>query len=218
MIKLITSPILTFPVLLLGFGNIGFVLTLSFINIFFELVNIVYSIKYLKIRFIFSIKNNKLFKDLFSFSFFIFINLLINEINWNIDKYLIGVLIGPSSVAVYGIAAQFNSYFLILSTSISNVFIPRANNLIANKEKHYYEINNLFIKIGRIQFFVLSLFLTGFIFFGLNFLNFWVGSNYILAYPITLILLFSVIFPLTQNIGIEIQRALNKHKFRLLII
>ena len=42
----------------------------------------------------------------------------------------------------------------------------------------------------------------------------WAGSDYDDAYPIVLLLIIPVTIPLIQNIGIEIQKAKNMHKFR----
>ncbi len=42
----------------------------------------------------------------------------------------------------------------------------------------------------------------------------WAGKNYDDSYPIVLLLIIPVTIPLIQNIGIEIQRAKNMHKFR----
>src|SRR5699024_1725394 len=69
-------------------------------------------------------------------------------------------------------------------------------------------------KVGRIQFTLLSLVLSGFIFFGRPFIGIWAGENYYGAYPIALILLATITIPLIQNVGIEIQRAKNMHQFR----
>lgn len=76
------------------------------------------------------------------------------------------------------------------------------------------ELTDLFTRIGRIQFIILSLIFSGFIFFGKPFITIWAGSNYQEAYPIALLLIIPVTAPLIQNIGIEIQKAKNMHKFR----
>jgi len=47
-----------------------------------------------------------------------------------------------------------------------------------------------------------------------NYLTLWVGNDYIDAYYITLILIGFSIVPLTQNIGVSVLQAMNKHKFR----
>jgi len=144
---------------------------------------------------------------------YIFLNMIIDQINWNVDKFILGRFQGTVSVAIYGLAAQLNTYYLSLSTAISNVFIPRVNQMVAihNDNK---ELTNLFTRIGRIQFMLLSLIGLGLIFFGKSFISMWAGSDYSEAYPIALLLIIPVTIPLIQNVGIEIQKAKNMHQFR----
>mgnify|MGYP000889351520 FL=1 len=141
--------------------------------------------------------------------------LLFNKpiIIYNSDKYILGRFHGTVTVAIYGLAAQLNSYYLSISTTISNVFVPRIHRIVASSNNND-ELTELFTKIGRIQFMILSLILTGIIFFGRPFINMWAGSNYVGSFPILLLLIIPVTIPLIQNIGIEIQRAKNMHQFR----
>jgi O-antigen/teichoic acid export membrane protein len=147
------------------------------------------------------------------FSSFIFLNIITDQINWNVDIYLIGRYHGTFPVAVYSIAAQFNSHYLSLSTAVSSVFVPRVHKLIQENNADE-KLSSLFTRVGRIQFIILFLFFSGFVFFGRPFIYWWAGPNYDNAYFITLILIGVVTIPIIQNIGIEIQRAKNLHKFR----
>lgn len=125
----------------------------------------------------------------------------------------LGGYIGTIAVAVYGLAAQLNSYYLSLSTAISNVFIPRVNRMVAINNDNK-QLTCLFTRVGRIQFILLSLICSGFIFFGQPFISMWAGKNYVEAYPIAQLLIVPVTIPLIQNLGIEIQKAKNMHQFR----
>ena len=53
--------------------------------------------------------------------------------------------------------------------------------------------------------------------FGKYFIQLWVGDGYEIVYSLVLILMVPSTVPLIQNIGIEVQRAKNKHQFRSLI-
>lgn len=213
LIKIITSPFLMLPVLILGYGSIGMALITTLINLIIELVNIYYAYKKIHIRFVYKNLNFGLVKELFIFSSFIFMNLIVNQINWNVDRFIIGRFWGTAEVAVYSVAGQLNSYYLQLSTAVSGVYIPRVNALVAANNGDS-ELSRLFTKIGRVQFLLLSGVLLGLIFFGQAFIELWAGKNYVAAYPIALILIIPVTIPLIQNLGIEIQRAKNMHKFR----
>ena len=213
MIKTVANPFVVLPLLILGYGSVGMVLATTFLNITTEIINVVYCINKLKMKFSFKNFDFILMREMTVFSSFIFINLLIDQINWNVDKFILGRFHGTVSVAVYGLAAQLNSYYLSISSVISSVFIPRVHKLVASNNSNN-ELTLLFTRIGRIQFIMLSLIASGLIFFGKSFINMWAGKEYDGAYPIVLLLIIPVTIPLIQNIGIEIQRAKNMHQFR----
>lgn len=214
MVKVLVSPFIMLPILLMGYRSIGLVVVTTILSIIVEIFNGIYCFKKLNIKFSFHKFDFSLMKEMTVFSSFIAMNMIIDQINWNVDKFILGRIKGTVAVAVYGIAAQLNTYYLSLSTSISNVFIPRVNRMIATDPNDNKELTTLFIKVGRVQFMVLSLIVSGLIFFGQPFINMWAGKEYSDAYYIVLLLIVPVTIPLIQNLGIEIQRAKNMHKFR----
>lgn len=215
MIKTVFSPLINLPVLLLGFGSVGMVFTTLFVSIVADVINVWFCIKKLKMRFDFKHFEFKLLGEVWVFSFFIFLNIITDQINWNVDKFLLGMFQSSVAVAVYGVASQLNNYYTTVFWSVSNVFIPRVNNLFASlKDKANEALTELFIKIGRIQFIILALVLEIYVFFGKFFITKWAGDNYLESYFICGILIFAVTIEGIQSIGIEIQRAKNMHKFR----
>lgn len=99
---------------------------------------------------------------------------------------------------------------------LSNVFIPRVNRLVA-ENKDNSVLDQLFIRIGRIQYMILSAVLVGYLLYGKFFISKWAGEGYESAYYVGALIMIPYIIPLIQNIGIEIQRAKNMHKFRSII-
>ena len=210
------NPFLTLPLLIMGYGSIGIVCITTFLTVTKLLINMWYSFKKLHVQFIFNGFKFGLLREMWIFTFFIFLNQIIDQINWSIDKFLLGRILGTTAVAIYGLGGQINSMYLQFSTSISNVFVPKVNRIVATSDDNN-ELTGLFTKVGRIQLIVLALIFTGFIFFGQPFMNFWGGEGYSESYYITLWLIIPVTVPLIQNLGIEIQRAKNKHKVRSVI-
>lgn len=213
MIKTVVNPFVVLPVLILGYGSVGMVIATTFLNITIEIINAVYCINKLKMKFSFRNFDFKLMREMTVFSSFIFINLIIDQINWNVDKFIVGRFRGTVAVAVYGLAAQLNTYYLSIATTISSVFVPRVHRIVSDSNDTG-ELTRLFTRIGRVQFIMLSLISSGLIFFGKPFISMWAGENYSDAYPIALLLIIPVTIPMIQNIGIEIQRAKNMHQFR----
>ncbi len=210
------NPFLSLPLLIMGYGSIGMVLVTTFLTFVVLLSNIYYCFKKLHIKFIFHGFQIGLLKEMWVFTFFIFINQIIDQINWSVDKFLLGRFAGTTAVAVYGVGGQINSLYLQFSTSISNVFVPKVNRIVAESNNNT-KLTILFTNVGRIQFMVLGLILSGFVFFGHSFVEIWAGQEYEDSYVIALLLIVPVTVPLIQNLGIEIQRAKNMHKARAIV-
>ena len=210
------NPFLTLPLLLLGYGSVGMVCVTTFLTVAKLAVNVWFSLKKLKVDFIFSGFRFGLLKEMWVFTFFIFLNQIIDQVNWSVGKFLLGRLSGTTAVAIFGLGAQINTMYLQFSTSISNVFVPKVNRIVATSDDNN-ELTKLFTKVGRVQFIILALIFTGFVFFGQPFMVFWGGEGYADSYYIALWLILPVTVPLIQNLGIEIQRAKNKHKTRSIV-
>lgn len=210
------SPFLTLPLLIMGYGSIGMVSVTTFLTFGVLLSNMFYCFKKLHIRFLFRGFQVGLLKEMWVFTFFIFLNQIIDQINWSVDKFLLGRFAGTTAVAVYGVGGQINTLYLQFSTSVSNVFVPKVNRIVAETNDDR-QLTRLFTKVGRIQFMVLGLILSGFVFLGSPFIKMWAGEEYSASYAVALLLIVPVTIPLVQNLGIEIQRAKNMHKARSVV-
>ena len=73
------------------------------------------------------------------------------------------------------------------------------------------------VRVGRIQFIIMFLILSGLVVFGQYFIQIWAGQGYEEAYWMVLLLVIPVTVPLIQNLGVEIQRAKNMHQFRSIV-
>lgn len=218
LIKNIMFPITMIIFLLFGYKSIAMVIINSSYTIIMHLINLYYCVKKLKmkIHFQFKITDKELFRSIIVYSFFVFINIIIDNLYANTDQVILGIVSGTAAVSVYNIAMQITSINQKFSTNISGVFFPRITKLLEEKNGQK-KVSDLFIKVSRIQLYILALILFGFIIFGKSFINIWVGKEFISAYYIILLIIIPAIIPLTQNIGISILQAMNKHKFRSVI-
>ena len=213
LLKTLLNPFLTLPLLLMGYGSISMVVISTLLTVSSVLINVWYSISKLNFRISFGNFNFSLFKEMWSFTIFIFIGLVVDQINWNVDKFLIGRMLGTKQVSIYSIGAQLNSIYITFSTIVSSVFVPKVN-MMVEKENADKLLTDIFTRVGRIQFIVVGLLMSGYVFFGKTFIVLWVGNVYSDSYIIGLLLMLPTTIPLIQNLGIEIQRAKNKHRFR----
>lgn len=217
--KTVLAPLLTLPLLFAGEKSIAVVLVTVILSIVVDIMNAVYVLIKLKNKFYFSNFEKGLFSSIFVYTSFIMINTIVKQINWNIDKVLLGRYQGTAVVAVYAVASTLHTYYENFSTSVSNVFRTRVHMIVNTTPKDSSEqrekLTALFTKVGRLQFLILGLIATGLIFFGKHFIvRYWAGEGYIESYYVCLMLVLPASIALIQNVGIDIQRALDRHKFR----
>ena len=216
-IRSVLSPLITMPLLLLGFRSIAMVSVTLSVHVFVDILYMYYVFFVLHNKFYFSSFEKGLFKGLLVYTVFIALNMIIDQINWNIDKLLLGRFRGTAEVAIYSVGYSLHQYYHMFSTAISGVFTPRVHSIV-NKYDDYNQRNivltELFVKVGRVQYLLLGLIASGIVFFGKPFIKFWAGPGYENAYWVALLLIIPASIALTQNIGIEIQRAQNNHQFR----
>lgn len=217
LVSTILNPFLTLPLLLMGYKSISLVLVQTLLTFSKLFINWWYSHYKINMRFNFKEMDFSLLKEIGVFSFFIFMNMIVDQINWSVDKFVLGIFGGTTAVAVYAIGGQLNTMYMSLSTSISSVFIPRVNKIVAENPDNNKELTDIFTNVGRIQFMILALVIGGFLVLGKYFISIWAGNEYDNAYYVALLLIIPVTVPLIQNLGIEIQRAKNMHKFRSII-
>ena len=162
-----------------------------------------------------------LVREMMGFAFFIFLNTVIDQLYWKTDVLILGAVAGTAATGIYGIASRINTMYTNFSGTVNSVFLPQITRIVTTAD-NLDPINAIMKKVGRIQFLVMSLILSGFICYGKRFLWLWAGSGYTdaqktEAYYICLLVMVPLIIPLIQNIGIMILQAMNKHAFRSVV-
>ncbi|MBQ8539073.1 MAG: oligosaccharide flippase family protein [Ruminococcus sp.] len=213
-IKTMVNPFIMLPLLMLGYKSIAVVAVTLIYNIVIDIINIYYCFCKLNMKISFRNCEFSLLKSIAGFAFFVFLGEIVDEINWNVDKFIIGRTSGTIAVAVYGVASQISLYYRQFSTAISSVFVPRINKIVAVEKDENKSLTELMIRVGRIQYIILGLIVTGFAFVGKLFCVLWAGPEYLDSYYITLVLIIPATIPLIQNIGVNALVAKNKHRFR----
>lgn len=220
-IKNVLGPMVTLPLLLMGFRSIAMVAVSLIVSLITDICYVIYVFLVLKNRFAFNKLEKGLFSDLFAYTVFIAIELIVDQINWNIDKVLLARYRGTVMVAVYSVGYSLYTYYQTFSSSISGVFTPRIHKIVnsgTSIENQRTELTELFTKVGRIQFLMLALIASGVVFFGKFFIvRIWAGRGYEDSYIVALLLIIPASIALIQNLGIEIQRAEFKHQFRSIV-
>jgi O-antigen/teichoic acid export membrane protein len=212
-IQIFFQPFVVIAVMTVSPTAVAMVVIQTLFNFLSIFLKIYYSFKKLKLKIKFNYFDKELFLKIIKFSFFIFLTFLMDQIFLRSNQVILGIMANTAVVAIYSAAAQIHNGYMSISTAINGIFLPKITKMITNKCK-IEELSKIFIKIGRIQFLLLSCVLTGFINFGQQFIAIWVGSGFEETYTITLCLIIPFTIDLIQNIGLIILQAQNKYAFR----
>ncbi len=215
-VKSVINPLIIIPLLMIGLRSEAIAYTSLVFTVCSGVLNIWYCFKKLDIRFYFKEFDFKLLKKMFKFTSWVFIGIVVDQLNWSVDKVLLTWMRGSEAVATYNVASQLNIYYMSMATTFSGILTPKVHQMVANKASNK-EISDLFIRVGRFQFIILTMILFGFVAVGYPFILNWAGEVNAQAFVIALLLFVPTILPSIQNLGIEIQRAKNMHKFRSLV-
>ncbi|CCK78987.1 predicted integral membrane protein involved in polysaccharide production [Desulfobacula toluolica Tol2] len=213
----IVFKVLILVLLLLNeFGAIAIVVTDAVLNLIVLFVNSFYALNKVKIHIRLHQWDKKLAREIFSFSFFIFLSAVTAQLWFRLPQLILGIMTDTASVAVFAVAIQFNEMYMGLSCAISGVFLPRATQMVARGASGE-ELTDMMIGPSRYQLMLLGAILSGFLLFGRQFITLWAGVTYAQAYIIASIIMVPITIPLFQNLAISILQAKNKHSFRALL-
>lgn len=215
-LRIILSTGVLILVLAIGYKAVALVVVQTAFNLLTLVINLIYCKKKLKIHIVFGKLDIQFIKEISIYSFWIFLNVIMDKIYWGTGQFVLGALSGTVAVAIFSVAILLQQMYMTFSTSISSVLLPRVTAMVANS-KSDKELSNLFIRTGRIQCLIMTFILSGFIVFGHSFIKIWAGTNYTDSYIITLIFFCSLFIPLIQTLGISILQARNQMKFRSLL-
>ena len=215
--KQVLNPLIMIPLLLMGYRSVTLTIVSLIFTVLSGVINIFYCLTRLKMPFAFHRYDFALLREMFGFTVYVFIGIVVDNVNWSIDRTLLTWFHGSAAVTVYVIASQLNNYFLLFGNAISNVMTPRVHRLVAENAP-MRTLDALFTKVGRIQFILLGGIFLGFVAIGQSFVVLWGGGEqFRIDYWTALLLFFACLWTNIQTVGIEIQRAKNMHKYRSLV-
>ena len=214
--RIILNTLVMICLLNMGYKAVALVIVQTVFNILSLLLNLVYCKKRLQIKIIFGRFKWDFLKEVAIYSFWIFLNVIMDKIYWNTGQFVLGAFVGTTAVAVYAVAIQLQNMYIQFSTAISSVFLPKVTAIVTTTDDDRM-ISDLFIRTGRIQYIIMSLIFFGFIVFGKHFIQLWVGAGYDEVYKICILFFASLLVPLIQNLGISVLQARNQMKFRSMI-
>lgn len=214
-ITTVIIPIINIVVLYFGFASIGLVVSSFIITLITQIIYFIYVRKNIGLRPRYNNLPKNLIKEILAFSMWIFIMNIIDKLYNSTDTLIIGYIPALSTigVAVYSIGVTFQTMICNFSSGLTSVITPKINMMVFG-DSSSSELTDTMIRIGRLQCYIVSLIASGFITFGQQFINLWVGQGYSEAYWVALSVTIPACIPLVQNVALNIIIAQNKLKFR----
>ncbi len=210
----VLSPLVAMPFLLNGCSVLITSLISISISLAANVANLLYAIKRLGLKACFSkdAETKRLAHTVFGFCAVILFNSVVDQIESQIDKSILGFMTDASMVTIYTVGITFDSYLVTASYAFSNVYSTEINILVAKGDTQ--GLQRLFDRICKVELAIIFTAWGGFTACGQSFVVNWAGADKAQGYAVGVILMGLRSFALGCNPCIEVQRAMNKVKFR----
>lgn len=193
--------------------NHGGLYTLVMVNIWSGIIVYVAKIwciyKYTRTRVDVKYHNFSEMGELLHFSGWITIISICKRMIFTIAPTVLGIFCGSASIAIFGIANAIEGYVFYFADALSGMLLPKVSRVCIQEGGN---VLPLMVKIGRIQFFIVSAIVLGFAALGYDFLMLWIGDQFSDAYICVLLLILPCMFQLPQEVGCHALIVQNKVK------
>lgn len=215
LLQIALQPFLIIQVMRVSPEAFHLVLVQTVCNIVFVLIKAGYCFQYLQIKVKYHYFDRKILRSMGTLSGSLFLVAIFDQVYWQGNQVILGVISGTLAVAVYSIAVQIYMGYLPMAAVFMQVFLPRVTEM-AVQGAAAKDFSALFIRVGRLQFILLAAVLTGFALYGEMFIRIWAGETYLDAYVIALLIMGPFTINLIQTMGVVILQAKNQYGFRAL--
>lgn len=212
------GPLLNLLLLYMGFASIGMAVSTLIAGVAVNSAYLIFTRRSLKIKARYSEMPFHLLKEIVFFSFWVFVSNIVSQLYNATDTVMIGAVpdLGTAGVAVYNLGTTFSNLVMTLTIGISTILTPRTQKMVFSGASSH-ELTELAIRVGRIQGYIVTLVVTGFIAFGRPFIDLYAGNGYKDSYWVAVLLMVNGLVPLVQSVCMNVIVAQNKHKFRSLL-
>lgn len=217
MVQKLGVVILMISAIFFGYGLYALVLINGLVGLTLSLYKMWYITRTVKIKIELNLFDKQLARELFSFSVWVFIIGVAQRLILNISPTILGIFSGTSQIAIFAIGMSLEAYTYTFASALNGLFMPRVAKL-SIKNHTRLEINDLMIRVGRVQLLVVGFIITGLIVLGRSFILLWMGEKFLDSYIVALCLIIPGIVSLTQEIASSVVYVENKVKYKAIIL
>ncbi|MFV0173166.1 oligosaccharide flippase family protein [Empedobacter falsenii] len=215
LIKHIVRTIMIFVILYKGADALGIVILDSVMNLFFIVGTAFYVFKVLKVKI--KLHEYKFYyvKEIFQYSFWIFLFGLVYQFQWRTGQVVLGMNTDTVTVAIYGVGVMLGIYYTTFGNVINGLLLPKAVQSIQSG-MNGEQLTQQMIRVGRITLILLLYVLGAFFLTGQDFIYLWVGDTYELSWLIALLIMTVYVLPISQGFGHAVLEAKKLVRFKTL--
>lgn len=207
-----------FFLLQLNIGAMAIVIADFFVTVTLAVIDVIYCKVALKSKLIFGKWKKDMFKSLFSFSFFVFLQIIVTHINIGLDRVVLGRFGTLELVALYGVAFQLYSLFNSFGGVIIGITLPRISEVVFNNSTVDVTTDSC-AHYSRYQLHILAPLIGGFIVFGKHFISLWAPDyNSTHVYIIALLIVVPQILESTEGTIFNVMKAKNMQATRSVLL
>ncbi|MBQ3525126.1 MAG: hypothetical protein IJA63_02525 [Akkermansia sp.] len=215
-----TNGLGTVLLLWLGLRSTGLILLSIGTGIMALLCNMAYCFIGLRARICLRGWSSTICKGIFIFSFWMFLNQLINMLNAGTGNYIVAMTQGPTAAGVYTNGLMIYGHYFLLAGVLSALFLPRVVRMVVRGASAEQQTDAM-VRLGRAQLMILGGALLVLLCYGREFFRLWIGhipgADADTSYHICLCLIIPQTFALVQALGWQISQARDALRQRVLI-
>ena len=144
--------------------------------------------------------DKSLLKEIFGFSMWVTVSAICSRLIFNITPNVLAITIGAVAISYFSLASTIEGYTYTFASAIDGMFMPKIARLV-KKDPSCTNVQPLLDKVGRIQYYIISLIFWGFVLVGKDFIKLWLGSGYDVVYYCAILLMLPAPFHLSQQIA-----------------
>ena len=214
-LKVIIRTITLIFILHFGSNSIGVVVLDTIVNLVFILTTIWYTFFKLKVKIKLHQWDFSFVKEIFKYSFWIFLFALVYQFQWRTGQVILGSTTNTTTVAIFGVGVMLGVYFTTFGNIINSLLLPKAVQAVYNNVSNEV-LTDQMIKVGRISYLLLIYVFGAFLLTGQDFIKLWIGELYLPAYWIALSIMAVYIIPIAQGYSHAILDAKKMLRFKSL--
>lgn len=139
-------------------------------------------------------------KEIFSFSIWVTVGAICSRLIFNVTPSILAITVSSAAITMFNLASTIEGYAYTFASAVDGMFMPKIARLV-KADPSCQNVEPLLNKVGRVQFFVITLIFLGIAVVGKEFISLWLGKGYEEVYYCALLLIAPAPFYLSQQIA-----------------